>query len=179
MLALGLSPTASDRINMEDFIFGTFSTNESRIVHLQNLHGGITHAHRRTPRDPNPGQAITIELTIGPSYPHNQAWVYWTNDDSDPEGKNGFATNGFVTPLKPVASEWNTFLWGYICKFRGEIPAQDAGTLVRYRVSAGGTTGDEIFSDNGTYYAFYVDNDPPPACDHLPDLCRSFLQHNQ
>ncbi len=148
---------------MEDFIFGTLSTDASRIAHLQNLHGGITHAHRRTPRDPNPGQAITLELTIGPSYPQNQAWVYWTNDGSDPEGKNGDATNGHAIPLQPVDTEWNTFLWGYVRKFRGEIPAQDAGTLIRYRVAAGGTTGAEIFADSGTYYAFYVDNDPPPA----------------
>lgn len=148
---------------MEDFIFGTLYTDASRIAHLQNLHGGITHAHRRTPRDPNPGQAITLELTIGPSYPQNQAWVYWTNDGSDPAGKNGLATNGYTIPLQPVDTEWNTFLWGYVRKFRGELPAQTAGTLVRYRVSAGGTTGEEIFADSGTYYACYVDNDPPPA----------------
>lgn len=148
---------------MEDFIFGTLSTDASRIAHLKNLHGGITHAHRRTPRDPNPGQAITLELTIGPTYPQNQAWVYWTNDGSDPAGENGLATNGYAIPLQPVDTEWNTFLWGYVRKFRGELPAQTAGTLIRYRVAAGGTTGAEIFADSGTYYAFYVDNDPPPA----------------
>lgn len=147
---------------MEDFIFGTLSTNESRIAHLQNLRGGVTHAHRRTPRDPVPGQAITIELTIGPSHPQNQGWVYWTNDGSDPEGKNGFAANGYATQLRSVDSDWNTFLWGYVRKFRGEIPAQNAGTIIRYRVAAGGTE-EEIFADNGAYYAFYVENDPPPA----------------
>jgi glycosidase len=146
---------------MEDFIFGTFSTNESRIAHIQNLYGGITHTHRRTPLDPMPGQAIAIELTIGPSFPQNQAWVYWTNDGSDPEGKNGSAINGYATLLKSVDIEWNTLLWGYIRKFLGEIPAQNAGTIVRYRVAAGGTD-DEIFADNGTYYAFYVDDDPTP-----------------
>ena len=155
-------PQQSNRMNMEDFIFGTLSTNESRIAHLQNLQGGVTHAHRRTPRDPLPGQAITIELTIGPSFPQNKAWIYWTNDGSDPEGKNGIATNGYTTPLKPSSSEWNTFLWGYVRKYYGEIPSQEARTLVRYRVAAGGSD-EEVFADNGTYYAFYVDNDPPPA----------------
>ena len=147
---------------MEDFIFGTLSTDESRITHLRNLYGGITHAHRRSPRDPLPGQPIQIELTIGPAYPHNQAWVYWTNDGSDPEGKNGFATNGYATLLKPIDSEWNTFLWGYVKKFRGEVPAQNVDTLVRYRVSAG-SADEEIFADDGAHYAFYVDNDLPPA----------------
>ena len=145
---------------MDDFIFGTLSTNEQRIAHIQQLLGGITHAQKRTPRDPLPSQGIGIELTVGPAFAQSQGWVYWTNDGSDPDGKNGVATNGQVTPLKAIGSEWNTFLWGYVRKFYGEIPAQEAGTLVRYRVSAGGT--DEIFADNGAYYAFYVDNDPAP-----------------
>jgi cyclomaltodextrinase len=147
---------------MEDFIFGTLSTDESRIAHLAELRGGVTHAHQRVPRDPLPDQAIQIYLSVGPTYPFDRAWVYWSNDGSDPDGGNGIATNGFATPLEPVDSEWDTFLWGYVRRFRGEIPGQRAGAVVRYRVSAGGN-GQEILADNGTYYAFYVDNDPPPA----------------
>ncbi|HET6822692.1 MAG TPA: alpha-amylase family glycosyl hydrolase [Anaerolineales bacterium] len=147
---------------MEDFIFGTLSTDESRIAHLSNMRGGITHAHQRTPRDPLPEQAVQIELTVGPSYPFDRAWVYWTNDGSDPEGQNGETVNGYAAPLEPVSSEWDTFLWGYVRRFRGEIPGQPTGTVVRYRVGAG-SNGQEILADHGTYYAFYVDNDPPPA----------------
>jgi cyclomaltodextrinase / maltogenic alpha-amylase / neopullulanase len=147
---------------MEDFIFGTLATDESRIKHLRDILGGITHNHKRLPRDPLPGQPIQIDLTIGPSFSQNQAWVYWTNDGSDPEGQNGAASNGYATPLEPVGSEWNTVLWGYVRTFRGEIPPQEAGIVVRYRVSAGGN-GEETFADNGAYYAFYVDDDPPPA----------------
>ena len=147
---------------MEDFIFGTLSTNESRISHLADTRGGITHAHQRSPRDPSPEHAVQVELTIGPSYPFDRAWVYWTNDGSDPEGQNGEAINGYATPLEPVNSEWDTFLWGYIRRFRGEIPGQSAGTVVRYRMAAG-RDGQEILADHGTYYAFYVDDDPPPA----------------
>jgi cyclomaltodextrinase / maltogenic alpha-amylase / neopullulanase len=147
---------------MEDFIFGTLSTDESRIAYLTNYRGGVTHAHQRSPRDPLPDQAIQIDLTVGPSYPYNQAWVYWTKDGSDPDGKNGVAINGYATPLEPIGSEWDTFLWGYVRRFRGEIPGQRAGTVVRYRVSAG-NKDEEIFADNGTYYGFYVDDDPPSA----------------
>ena len=147
---------------MDDFIFGTLSTDESRIAHMTLQRGGITHAHQRSPRDPLPGQAIQIDLTVGPSYPFDRGWVYWTNDGSDPEGRQGTAVNGHVTALEPVNSEWDTFLWGYVRRFRGEIPAQPAGTVVRYRVGAGGN-GEEILADSGAYYAFYVDNDPPPV----------------
>jgi glycosidase len=147
---------------MEDFIFGTLSTNESRLAHLQNIRGGVTHIHNRLPRDPLPGQAVQVHLSLGPSHSQDKAWVYWTNDGSDPEGKGGNASNGFATPLEPLYSEWDTLMWGYIRHFRGEIPRQEAGTVVRYRLSAGGK-GDEVFADNGTYYAYYVDDDPPPA----------------
>jgi len=147
---------------MEDFIFGTLSTDESRVAHLRDHRGGITHAHDRLPRDPLPGQPIRIGLSLGPSHSQNLAWVYWTNDGSDPDGRNGFATNGYVTPLEPVGSEWDTFLWGYVRRFQGEIPGQSAGTVVRYRVAAGGNE-EETIADDGIYYAFYVDDDPPPA----------------
>jgi glycosidase len=147
---------------MEDFIFGTLSTDESRIAHLTLHRGGVTHAHQRSPRDPLPDQAIQIDLTIGPSYPYNQGWIYWTNDGSDPEGTKGVAVNGYVSPLEPIDSEWDTLLWGYIRRFRGEIPGQRAGTVVRYRVSAG-NHDEETLADGGAYYSFYVDNDPPPA----------------
>ena len=53
---------------MEDFIFGTLSTDESRLAHLQHTRGGVTHAHKRTPRDPLPGQAVQIHLSLGPSF---------------------------------------------------------------------------------------------------------------
>ncbi len=147
---------------MEDFIFGTLSTDESRIAALRTYRGGITHAHQRLPRDPLPDQAIRIDLSVGPAYPYGRAWVYWTNDGSDPDGSNGVAVNGYAAPLEPVASEWDTLSWGYVRCFHGEIPGQPAGTVVRYRVSAG-TGGEETFADNGTYYGFYVDDDPPPA----------------
>ena len=147
---------------MDDFIFGTFSTNESRIAHVLKIHGGVTHAQDRLPRDPFPGQAVQVHLSLGPSYSQEQAWVYWTNDGSDPVGENGVSINGFVSPLKPVASEWDILLWGYVRHFWGEIPGQEAGTTVRYQIAAAGG-GEEVFADDGTFYGYYVDNDPPPA----------------
>jgi len=147
---------------MEDFIFGTLSTDESRVAALKMYRGGVTHAQQRSPRDPLPDQAIRIDLNVGPAYPYNQACVYWTNDGSDPEGRNGSAVNGHVTALEPFASEWDTFLWGYVRRFRGEIPPQRAGTVVRYRIGVGDGS-QETLADNGTYYGFYVEKDPPPA----------------
>jgi glycosidase len=147
---------------MDDFIFGTLATEERRLAHLRALRSGITHAQRRAPRDPLPGQAVSLELTLGPEHTHQQAWVYWTNDGSDPIGKNGQAQNGYATPLQPLDAEWDTLVWGYVRRFGGQIPGQRPGTVVRYRIAAG-IPADEVYADEGAFYAYYVDNDPPPA----------------
>ena len=69
------------------------------------------------PRDPLPGQAVRLDLTLGPTYPQNLAWVYWTNDGSDPIGANGTAERGHATPLQVVGSDWETSQWGYVRRF--------------------------------------------------------------
>jgi glycosidase len=147
---------------MDDFIFGLLNTEETRAATLRTRRGGITHAHQRSPRDPAPGQAVTVELTIGPSHSFSQAWVYWTNDGSDPEGAHGLATRGHATPLTLAASEWDTFMWGYVRRYTGQIPGQAAGTIVRYRLAAANGVSEWV-ADEGAYYGYYVDADPPPA----------------
>ncbi|MBI4772346.1 MAG: alpha-amylase, partial [Chloroflexi bacterium] len=146
---------------MNDFIFGSLASDQSRIAHVRARRGGVSHAPNRTPRDPLPGQAVTIELTLGPAHSHSRAWVYWTTDGSDPEGAGGHATHGTAAPLEAVDSEWDTLLWGYLRRFQGQIPGQPAGTVVRYRVAAGGE-GRDTLADGGAYHAFYVDHDPLP-----------------
>ena len=147
---------------MDDFVFGSLSSDESRIAQLQARREGITHNHQRIPRDPQPSQPVQVDLTLGPAHPQTRAWIYWTNDGSDPVGENGQAINGHVAPLEAVNIEWETLLWGYVRRFRGEIPGQPAGTIVRYRLAAGGNGGERL-ADEGTYYAFYVDDDMPPT----------------
>ncbi len=146
---------------MEDFVFGFLNTEQSRLEDLRAKRGGVTHFQRRAPRDPLPGQPITVQLTVGPGQLHDRAWVYWTTDGSDPEGAHGVATRGHAVPLEAAGAEWDRFMWGYLRVFRGVIPGQPAGTVVRYRLAAGGG-GEECPADAGTYYGFYVDDDPPP-----------------
>ncbi|MGQ0601846.1 MAG: alpha-amylase family glycosyl hydrolase [Anaerolineales bacterium] len=146
---------------MDDFVFGMLNTEAVRTEQLRVRRGEVTHDQRRTPRDPLPGQSITLELTVGPAQPYDRAWVYWTNDGSDPVGANGQAANGHATPLEADGAEWDTFMWGYVRRFRGVIPGQLAGTVVRYRVAASNAEV-EKWADRGAYYGFFVEDDPPP-----------------
>jgi glycosidase len=148
---------------MKDFIFGTLATDELRSEHVRTRRAGVSHYQRRTPRDPLPGQEIKVDLSVGPNHPAEQAWVYWTNDGTDPIGKWGGASNGFATPMERVGVEWDTALWGYIEHFRGVIPGLPAGSILRYYLSACSSIGDEVTADHGTIYSCYIDDDPTPA----------------
>ena len=175
---------------MDDFIFGTLADDEKRLAHLRGAWEGVTHRQARTPRDPAPGEPISLALTAGPAHPGDRAWVYWTTDGSDPQGAHGVATHGFVTPLALVGEEWNVLLWDYLRRFGVTLPGQPAGTLLRYRLSidtslpspqpspgvpgegvsplpspvtTGEGPGAEVFADGGAHYACYIADDPPPT----------------
>jgi hypothetical protein len=147
---------------MGDFVFGTLATDEQRLAFTRARLAGVTHIQRRFPRDPLPGQEITLALTAGPGQPGDYAWVYWTVDGSDPEGSHGKASHGNVTQLEKVETSWNTLIWGYIQYFKVTLPGQPDGSLLRYRLSAGSLDGREVWADQGAYYACYIADDPTP-----------------
>jgi cyclomaltodextrinase len=148
---------------MKDFIFGTLATEKLRLEHVRRRRAGVSHYQARNPRDPLPGQEIGLHLSVGPNYPLEKAWIYWTNDGSDPNGRQGLSSNGYCTPMEEVSAEWETSFWGYIRHFKGIIPAQTAGSVLRYRLSAGNDVEDEIFADGGKIYGCFIDDDPPPS----------------
>jgi cyclomaltodextrinase len=148
---------------MKDFIFGTLATEQLRLKHVRTRRAGVSHYQARTPRDPLPGQEIRLDLSVGPNYPFEQAWIYWTDDGSDPVGKHGVANIGYCVAMEKVSAEWDTNFWGYFRHFRGAIPGQQAGSVIRYYLSAGDNKDGEIAADNGNIYGFFVDDDPSPG----------------
>jgi glycosidase len=142
---------------MSDFIFGTLATDALRLAHVHRLRAGAIHRFARTPRDPQPGQSVSIELTVGPAYFCDRAWIYWTDDGSEPLGKDGAAQNSHLARMEFVGAEWDTLLWGYVQRFRASLPPQPAGTVIRYRLAA-----NSVQADDGACYAYYVADDPTP-----------------
>jgi cyclomaltodextrinase len=148
---------------MKDFIFGTLATEELRIEHVRTRRAGVSHYQQRQPRDPLPGQEITVELSVGPDHPVKNAWVYWSNDGDYPAGKDGEASHGFTTLMEKAGVEWDTVLWGYISHFRAVIPGQPTGTVLRYYISIMEGDHHEVLADQGFTYACYIADDPLPA----------------
>ena len=147
---------------MNDFIFGTLATDELRLVLVRNRLAGVTHIQRRNPRDPLPEEAITLQLTAGPGQPGESAWVYWTCDGSDPVGSLGQAEIGQATRMELTGESWEMLLWGYVRHFSVTLSGFPAGSILRYRLSSVGVNGQEVWADQGAYYACYIADDPPP-----------------
>ncbi len=148
---------------MSDFIFGTLATVELRLAHERAIRAGISHNHARIPRDPLPGQAVRVHLSVGPGHPYDRAWVLWTTDGSDPSLNLSNPRFPNRLPMESTGAEWDTLLWGYRHHFQAALPPQAEGTVVRYCLAAGHQAGPEALADQGQIYAYYVADDPLPA----------------
>ncbi len=132
---------------MEDFIFGTLSTDPLKMLYHRTISSGIQHAYVMRPRDPKPGEIITLIVESGPDVVVEQMACYYTVDGKDPIGTKGKASIGEVVFFKQVDLVWDTISWGYRKKWQTEIPAQPEGTEVRYVISGWNADGDEIYAD--------------------------------
>lgn len=132
---------------MEEFTFGTLATDELKLVHHRAARQGLQHGHALVPRDPEPGQSITLTVQVGPDLDADRVACYYTVDGSEPAGGRGVAHNGQVLMLEPSSVEWDTLSWGYLALWQGTLPPQSEGTIVRYRIGAWSGDGPETFAD--------------------------------
>ncbi len=132
---------------MEDFIFGTFATDDLKLVYHRASNTGVQHAYDISPRDPHPGEPVTIAVKLGPEQAADHVACYYTLDGTEPGGSHGQASNGAVVRLERVAVEWDTLRWGYVARWEGTLPGQPEGVVVRYRIGAWQEGGEEAFAD--------------------------------
>ncbi|MEP0763805.1 MAG: alpha-amylase, partial [Chloroflexota bacterium] len=117
-----------------EFIFGTFATDELKVVHHRTARRGVQHGFALSPRDPLPGQPVTLTVQTGTDFSADAVACYYTLDGSAPAGSHGVATNGQALALAQVSIEWDAVAWGYVTRWEGALPAQPEGTVVRYRI---------------------------------------------
>ncbi len=151
---------------MDDFSFGTLATTAQRLARLRLERSGITHLNRIEPRDPEPGQPVTVWTTVGANLLADRVTLYYTLDGSEPQGSRGHATVGSALALEPVGENWDLLDWNYTTRWRTVIPAQSDGTKLTYKIGAWSRRGvDETFADNqagasqlATRFAYHVDS---------------------
>ncbi|GAB4574303.1 MAG: alpha-amylase family glycosyl hydrolase [Anaerolineae bacterium] len=132
---------------MEEHIFGTYATDALKLVHHRAVRRGLQHWHQLTPRDPVPGEPVTLTVRVGPEITVTDMAAYFTTDGRLPEGSRGQAHHGQAVRFALAEVQWDTLVWDYLQIWQAVIPPQPEGTLVRYRISAWSPDGPEYFAD--------------------------------
>jgi len=132
-----------------DFIFGTFATDELKLIHHRTARRGVQHGFAHSPRDPAPGDPVTLTVQIGTDCSADRVACIYTVDGSMPAGRRGIATNGQVVPFERISTEWDAVAWGYVTTWRATLPPQPEGVTVRYRINAwqAGSDAPELWAD--------------------------------
>ena len=130
-----------------EFLFGTFATDELKLIHHRAARRGVQHRFEIRPRDPLPEQPVIVRVWLGADVSADHVVCYVTTDGSVPEGAFGVAGNGQAVPLQRVEVAWDMLTWGYGELWEGTLPPQPEGAVVRYRVGAWADGGAEIFAD--------------------------------
>jgi 1,4-alpha-glucan branching enzyme len=121
---------------MQDFIFGTLSTDDLKLFHHRVARNGVHHAHVLNPLDPEVEKPVRISVRVGPDVRVDRIACYYTLDGSIPAGELGESYHGYVQPLERVRIEWDNFTWGFISYWEATLPPQPQGKVVRYRIGA-------------------------------------------
>ncbi|HRE46722.1 MAG TPA: glycoside hydrolase family 13 protein [Aggregatilineales bacterium] len=132
-------------VSMSDFIFGTLATDDLRLASLRQAAAGLLHDQTILPRDPKPQQPLTIHASAGPDAAVNDVFIHYTTDGSLPEIGGG--TTRTVAAMR-AGTTWDTFLWGYVRHYSGEIPGQPEGTILRYRLSGVTADGQRLWAQD-------------------------------
>jgi cyclomaltodextrinase len=103
------------RVEQPDFVFGALASERERVEFVRDARAGVVAT--LSPRDPEPGQPVSVEVAVGPNR-------------QDPV----LVVDGAPVPLELVEVEWDTLVWGYVRRLRATIDGKPAGTVVRYRV---------------------------------------------
>jgi hypothetical protein len=105
-------------------------------------------ATQMVPTNPAPGQSVDIWVKVGYQFQINTCYIYYTIDGSNPEGAFGMGEG----TTQVIQANWvnHDSVQENIDWWMGTIPAQSAGTQVRYKVALfyGGSYGFSIGDTN-------------------------------
>ncbi len=170
---------------MQDIIFGTLISDELKLVHHRAYRTGLQHNYAIEPLNPKPDQPVAIFALVGPDTNLDEVVCYYTLDGGQPVSSNGTGARIKTAKLARIHVEWDTLIWGYVETWRGEIPAQPEGTLVRYSIAGLKNGKATVFADwpDPKYpqeiatRAHFTNTPIPPALPTDPTVGKTFAYH--
>ncbi len=158
---------------MGDFVFGGIEADDVRLVATERARwSGLRHEYTLQPRDPKPGEPVTLTVTVGPDIAVDAVAAYVTIDNALPAGSRGEATVGSSFAFARGGVRWEPLIWSYVEEWQATLPAQPAGVIVRYIIEGWQQAGASIWcreqaidgsTDPVTHYAYTVDNERVPT----------------
>ena len=156
-----------------DYFFSPHATPQQRRLRCV-ARNGVQHASEISPRDPAPGQPITLHIITDAALPIAHVAAYYTSDGAGPAGACGVATAGAVALAEREPGEPSLEGETRIYRWRAIIPAQPDGVLVRYRIDAWSDGAAQRWQADaldpsaaptpaGREFAYHVDQRQPPA----------------
>ncbi|MCL5428820.1 MAG: alpha-amylase family glycosyl hydrolase [Chloroflexi bacterium] len=119
---------------MHDTIFGSLITDELKLIRYRAHRSGLQHNYATDPLDPKPDKPVAVIAKVGSDLDLDEIVCYYTTNGTQPDTSNDADGEVKTARLSRSRVEWDTLSWGYMETWRGEIPAQPEGTLVRYRI---------------------------------------------
>ncbi len=124
-------PTTQSPIS--DYFFGPYVTpQEQRLRFVAK--NGVQHASDITPNDPTPGEPVQLAIVSDAALPVDHIAVYFTSNGEHPSGARGVAGSGKVVMATREATSGERIGDTEVRRWRATLPAQEDGTLVRYRI---------------------------------------------
>lgn len=122
----------------QDFIFGDLSSSEALVRNLEAAGTGLRHGSKTFPLIPRAGEPVTVECSVGEDVSVRVIDLLYTTDGSLPDASSA------TVPMARQMVDWRDLNWAYGERWRGEIPAQSQGVLVRYRILATTAGNDDV-----------------------------------
>lgn len=145
---------------MDDFVFGTLSTDEKRLNYFREWRQGVKHHSLIEPRAPQATDAPVLTVLVGLPQLIEKIECIVTL----PETATSTGSGQTVYPFRRAKTEWDLLNWQYLQFWQLTLPPQPEGTIVRYRIKATPADGSEpIWANDGEVFSYYVGPSEPPA----------------
>lgn len=108
----------------------------------ETVHDQFRHENTTTPLAPAPGEEVCVEAESGTGAAVERAEIRYTTDRSLP------GIDASRVPMEREGEDWRPF-GGYVARWRGTIPPQVEGTVVRYEIVGYTRDGEEVRAQDG------------------------------